>query len=72
VPVVAGAAVGGGGRAPERLPRRQLASSAVGWRPGGDVGAVLGDGAGIALKLLSKRVAAAATLGCNSPSTLSE
>jgi len=46
VPVVAGAAVGGGGRAPERLPRRQLASSALGWGSDGDVGAVHGDGKG--------------------------
>jgi len=54
VPVVAGAAVGGGGSAAERVPRRQLASSAVGWRSGVDVGVVPGDGEGVVPQLISK------------------
>jgi len=38
--------MGCGGRAPERLPWHQLAGPAVFGRSGGDVGPVLGDGAG--------------------------
>jgi len=47
VPAVAGGEWrGGGGSAAERVSGRRLDWAAVGWGSGGDVGAVLGDGAG--------------------------
>jgi len=52
-----GAGMGCGGKAAERIPGRRVASTAVGWRPGGNAGAVPGDGAGQWLRPGRTRVA---------------